>query len=63
MALEISPHIVYYLKPLEDAVDEIANTWPPDDLKYRVDVYRQIMMKFSYGCFAFCTEFVRVFCG
>ncbi len=42
-----------YLKPLEDAVDEIANTWRPDDPEYRADVYRQIMMQFSYGYFAF----------
>ena len=42
-----------YLKPLEQAVDEIANTWRPDDPEYRADVYRQIMMQFSYGYFAF----------
>ena len=42
-----------YLKPLEEAVDEIANTWRPDDPEYRADVYRQIMMQFSYGYFAF----------
>ena len=42
-----------YLKPLEAAVDEIANTWRPDDPEYRADVYRQIMMQFSYAYFAF----------
>ena len=42
-----------YLKPLEFAVDELANTWRPDDPEYRADVYRQIMMQFSYGYFAF----------
>jgi len=42
-----------YLKPLEEAVAEIANTWRPDDPEYRADVYRQIMMQFSYGYFAF----------
>jgi hypothetical protein len=42
-----------YLKPLEEAVNEIANTWRPDDPEYRADVYRQIMMQFSYGYFAF----------
>ena len=36
-----------------EAVDEIANTWRPDDPEYRADVYRQIMMQFSYGYFAF----------
>jgi hypothetical protein len=53
MAQEISPRILDYLKPLEEAVDEIANTWRPDDPEYRADVYRQIMMQFSYGYFAF----------
>ena len=42
-----------YLAPLQDAVDEIANTWRPGDPAYRADVYRQIMMQFSYGYFAF----------
>ena len=42
-----------YLQPLQEAVDEIANTWRPDDPEYRADVYRQIMMQFSYGYFAF----------
>jgi Protein of unknown function (DUF1214) len=42
-----------YLQPLQEAVDEIANTWRPGDPEYRADVYRQIMMQFSYGYFAF----------
>ena len=41
------------LAPLEEAVAELANTWRPDDPEYRADVYRQIMMQFSYGYFAF----------
>ena len=41
------------LKPLEEAVAELANTWRPNDPRYRADVYRQIMMQFSYGYFAF----------
>ena len=41
------------LGALNEAVDEIANTWRPDDPEYRADVYRQIMMQFSYGYFAF----------
>ena len=47
------PPLLDLLKPLELAVDEIANTWRPDDPAYRADVYRQIMMQFSYGYFAF----------
>jgi len=47
------PPILDCLKPLEAAVDEIANTWRPNDPEYRADVYRQIMMQFSYGYFAF----------
>jgi len=49
---DIAP-IFDYLGALEEAVDQIANTWRPDDPEYRADVYRQIMMQFSYGYFAF----------
>jgi hypothetical protein len=52
MTTEIRP-LFDYLNPLNDAVAEIANTWRPDDPEYRADVYRQIMMQFSYGYFAF----------
>ena len=52
MADEIGP-LFDYLGELEAAVDEIANTWRPNDPEYRADVYRQIMMQFSYGYFAF----------
>jgi hypothetical protein len=52
MTTQIGP-LFDYLKPLEEAVAEIANTWRPDDPEYRADVYRQIMMQFSYGYFAF----------
>jgi hypothetical protein len=52
MARSISP-LLQYLRPLEEAVKEIANTWRPEDPQYRADVYRQIMMQLSYGYFAF----------
>lgn len=52
MSTTIDP-LFDYLGALEEAVDEIANTWRPDDPEYRADVYRQIMMQFSYGYFAF----------
>ena len=52
MTTQIAP-LFQYLQPLEEAVNEIANTWRPDDPEYRADVYRQIMMQFSYGYFAF----------
>lgn len=42
-----------YLADLEGAVAQIAKTWRPDDPEYRADVYRQIVMQFSYGYFAF----------
>ncbi len=45
--------LLSYLKPLEEAVRELANTWRPDDPRYQADVYRQILMQFSYGYFAF----------
>jgi hypothetical protein len=52
MSTEIGP-LFEYLNPLNEAVEEIANTWRPDDPGYRADVYRQIMMQFSYGYFVF----------
>jgi hypothetical protein len=53
-AIRFTPgSLLDHLKPLEEAVDEIANTWRPDDPRYRADVYRQIMMQLSYGYFAF----------
>lgn len=52
MSAEIGP-LLGYLRPLERAVNQIANTWRPDDPRYRADVYRQIMMQLSYGYFAF----------
>jgi hypothetical protein len=52
MTTSIGP-LFQYLEPLQEAVDEIANTWRPDDPVYRADVYRQIMMQLSYGYFAF----------
>jgi hypothetical protein len=49
----IIPSLFDCLGPLEEAVKEIANTWRPDDPRYRADIYRQIMMQLSYGYFAF----------
>ncbi|MGB8365823.1 MAG: DUF1214 domain-containing protein [Rhizomicrobium sp.] len=53
MSTTIGPTILEYLTGLEDAVRELANTWRPDDLQYRADVYRQIMMNLSYAYFAY----------
>jgi hypothetical protein len=52
MTSTIQP-LLSYLKPLEEAVAELSNTWRPNDPRYRADVYRQIMMQLSYGYFAF----------
>ncbi len=52
MTAEIDP-LFDYLAKLQLAVDEIGNSWRPDDPAYRADIYRQIMMQFSYGYFAF----------
>src|SRR5579863_8942375 len=49
---EIAPHIGDYLIGLETAVDQLSDTWKPDDPHYRADVYRQIMMNLSYAYFA-----------
>lgn len=41
----------FYMEPLKDAVRELAHTWRPNDLAYRMDLFRQIMMNLSYGYF------------
>lgn len=51
MSANLSPSILDYLGDLDLAVGELANTWRPDDPKYRADVYRQILMNISYGYF------------
>ena len=45
--------LLAYLGDLEGAVDEIANTWRPDDPEYRADIFRQIMMSLSFSYFAY----------
>ena len=48
-----APSILDHLGNLDLAVDELANTWRPDDPRYRADVYRQIMMNLAYGYFVY----------
>jgi hypothetical protein len=47
----ISNDIFDYLGDLETAVQQLANTWRPDDPAYRADVYRQTMTSLSYAYF------------
>ena len=47
------PDFLPLLQPLQRAVDNLAQTWRPDDPAYRADLYRQTMMQLSYGYFAF----------
>jgi hypothetical protein len=49
----VSPNLLDYLGDLDLAVDEIANTWRPDDPQYRADIYRQIMCSLSYSYFVY----------
>jgi hypothetical protein len=49
----LSHSILDYLGDLDQAVAELASTWKPDDPKYRADVYRQIVMNFSYAYFVY----------
>jgi hypothetical protein len=42
-----------YMSSIENAVAELANTWRPNDLQYRADIYRQIMMSLSFSYFAY----------
>jgi hypothetical protein len=46
-------HLLPLLAGLEEAVDELANTWRPNDPEYRADIFRQIMMSLSFSYFAF----------
>jgi hypothetical protein len=45
--------LLEHLSGLEDAVAELANTWHPEDPRYRADIYRQAMMCLSYSYFAY----------
>lgn len=53
MTSPIAPSLLQHLGSLEDSVAELANTWHPDDPRYRADVYRQIMTSLSYSYFAY----------
>jgi hypothetical protein len=46
-----APGLFDLLAPLEGAVDQLADTWRPDDAAYRADVYRQTMTSLSYAYF------------
>jgi hypothetical protein len=50
---EALPNLLECLAPLEDAVKELASTWRPDDPEYRANLYRQVLMNFSFAYFAF----------
>ncbi len=45
--------ILPYLSDLENAVQELANTWRPDDPHYRADVFRQAMTSLSFSYFVY----------
>lgn len=49
----VNAGLLQCLGELDGAVDEIANTWRPDDPAYRADIYRQIMMSLSFSYFAY----------
>ena len=54
MSTPLGSSIAEHLSPaLEEAVDQLANTWRPDDPAYRADIYRQIMMNLSYSYFVY----------
>jgi len=53
MDTRIGATILEYLGDLEGAVAELANTWHPEDPRFRADVYRQTMMSLSYSYFAY----------
>jgi hypothetical protein len=45
--------ILDYLGDLEQAVDNLAMSWRPEDPAYRADVYRQTMTSLSYAYFMY----------
>ncbi len=47
------PKLLDLLTPLEGAVDNLAQTWRPDDPAYQADVYRQTMTSLSYAYFMY----------
>lgn len=53
MTQPIGPTLLEYLPDLEKAVAELANSWRPDDPKYRADMYRQTLCSLSYSYFAY----------
>jgi hypothetical protein len=53
MSEQISPSILTYLADLQGAVDNLENTWRPDDPEYRADIYRQTMTSLSYAYFMY----------
>jgi len=51
--LENNPAILPLLQNLETAIQELENTWRPNDRLYQADVLRQTMMSLSYSYFAY----------
>jgi hypothetical protein len=49
----IADTIGEYLVDLETTVAQLADTWRPNDSRYRADVYRQTMMNLSYAYFVY----------
>ncbi|HTV95130.1 MAG TPA: hypothetical protein VME42_03990 [Steroidobacteraceae bacterium] len=51
--MDIEPDILAYLDALQGAVENLKDTWRPDDPHYRADLYRQTMTSLSYAYFAY----------
>lgn len=50
---DLGTSILPLLADLESAIDNLADTWRPDDPAYRADVYRQTLTSLSYAYFAY----------
>ena len=48
-----APGILSYLADLEGAVEQLSDTWRPDDPAYRADILRQTMTSLSYAYFMY----------
>jgi hypothetical protein len=50
---DLGTSILPLLADLDSAIDNLADTWRPDDPAYRADVYRQTLTSLSYAYFAY----------
>ena len=53
MSDDAHPSLLHRLRHLQGAVDNLEQTWRPEDPAYRADIYRQTMASLSYSYFMY----------